>query len=235
MICVVVANGISIEAEPADQTLRWVGGSSLEKGSAMTRPRETPLYRGHILVPSTLLLGALLTAGILAEHESAPLPARAQREPINGAHQALSDWGASRSYPGSDIPAAGFSRAYEYSVAELRRPLSETFGGGEHGELRLGQGSGWQPIGPTNGGGRTLTIAFDPVDPDTIYAGAASGGLWRSDTGGVGAAAWERVPTGFPELGVSTIAFEPGNSDVFYIGTGESPKPQNPNLIRYEY
>ena len=191
----------------------------------MTSPRETPRSQRPLLAPFTLLFAALLVAGLLSDHRAndgpGGEPTGSTREPINGAHAALSAWGASRSYPGRDIPAAGFSRGYEYSVAELRRPLAEAFGHGSRGELRRGQGAGWQPIGPTNGGGRTLTIAFDPLDPDIVYAGAASGGLWRSATGGVGAAAWERVPTGLPELGVSTIAFEPGNSDVFYIGTGE--------------
>jgi photosystem II stability/assembly factor-like uncharacterized protein len=139
---------------------------------------------------------------------------------ISGAYKALSFWGESRAYPEADIPSDAFTRGYEYSKATLRRPLVEVFAGSGH-PVALGQGSGWQAIGPTNGGGRTLTLAFDPVDPNTVYAGAASGGLWRSTTGGVGATAWERVHTGLPELGVSTIAFEPGNPDVIYIGTGE--------------
>ena len=40
-------------------------------------------------------------------------------------------------------------------------------------------------------------------------------------TGGVGASAWEYVPTGFPVSAVSSIAFAPGNSNTNYIGTGE--------------
>ena len=79
----------------------------------------------------------------------------------------------------------------------------------------------WKAIGPTNAGGRTLWLAIDPLSPNTVYAGAASGGLWRSTTGGVGAAAWERIDTGHPVLGVSCISFEPARSDVIYIGTGE--------------
>jgi photosystem II stability/assembly factor-like uncharacterized protein len=143
---------------------------------------------------------------------------------VSGAYRALSFWGDSRAYPYDDISPDAFARGYEYSKTALRRPLSEAFdlrGLPDAWALAVNQGAGWQPIGPTNGGGRTLTLAFDPVDPTTIYAGAASGGLWRSTTGGVGAAAWTRIPTGFPELGVSTIAFEPGSSDVIYIGTGE--------------
>jgi photosystem II stability/assembly factor-like uncharacterized protein len=143
---------------------------------------------------------------------------------VSGAYRALSFWGDSRAYPAADISSDAFTRGYEYSKAALRRPLAGAFDSQalrDAAALPLTQGSGWQAIGPTNGGGRTLVIAFDPLDPDIVYAGSASGGLWRSATAGVGAAAWERVPTGFPELGVSTIAFDPNNSDVIYIGTGE--------------
>ena len=138
---------------------------------------------------------------------------------VSGAYGALGSWSAARAYPGRDLPAAGFVRGYEHARSSLQRPLAEVFARGSTSPVA--GGALWQPIGPTNGGGRTLTLAFDPIDPDTIYAGSASGGLWKSSTGGVGAAAWERIETGFPELGVSTIAFDPGDPDVIYIGTGE--------------
>lgn len=82
--------------------------------------------------------------------------------------------------------------------------------------------SPWTPLGPANVGGRTLCLAIRPDNPDILFAGSASGGLWKSTTGGVGAAAWEYVDTGYPVLGVSTIAIDPGDPDVMYIGTGEA-------------
>ena len=33
---------------------------------------------------------------------------------------------------------------------------------------------------------RELGVAFDPADANTLYAGSAGGGLWRSTTGGIG-------------------------------------------------
>ncbi|MFC1493267.1 T9SS type A sorting domain-containing protein [candidate division KSB1 bacterium] len=82
----------------------------------------------------------------------------------------------------------------------------------------------WESIGPVNLGGRTISLEIDPNDPDIIYAGAASGGLWKLTSTGDGKYDyyWERIETGFPVLGVGAIAVDPRDSDVLYIGTGEA-------------
>jgi photosystem II stability/assembly factor-like uncharacterized protein len=145
--------------------------------------------------------------------------AKARKGKVSGAYLALSFWGDSRAYPGTDLPADKFGLAYEYSKSMLRASPGEA--GARQAASAGVPEPGWVPIGPTNGGGRTLTVAFHPSDPNVVFAGAASGGLWRSTTGGVGPTAWHRIDTGLPVLGVSTIAFEPGDPDVMYIGTGE--------------
>jgi hypothetical protein len=79
----------------------------------------------------------------------------------------------------------------------------------------------WTALGPKVFGGRILCLAFDPVDPNTMYAGSASGGIWKTTTGGVGTNAWVPLPTGFPVLGVSSIIIDPNNRNTIYAGTGE--------------
>ncbi|MFQ5584996.1 MAG: WD40/YVTN/BNR-like repeat-containing protein, partial [Calditrichia bacterium] len=135
---------------------------------------------------------------------------------ISGAYDALNFWSLQRAYPHSSIPDVANYAAFEYSRQNLRGDLDNSL-----------SVTPWQPIGPVNLGGRTLTIAFNPLNPNTIYAGSASGGLWRSYSGGRGTNAWENVPTGFPVLGVSSIAFAPGDSNTIYIGTGEVYNYQN--------
>jgi len=140
---------------------------------------------------------------------------------VPGVFHAMRFWSESRAYPGPDIPPAAYARGLEFSRTSIARPFEERFGRVD-GSSRTAAGlagQGWTPIGPTNGGGRPLTIAFDPANPDIVYAGSATGGLWKSTSGGVGPAAWERVETGFPVMGVSSIAFAPGG--VMYLGTGE--------------
>ncbi|MBR9757610.1 MAG: T9SS type A sorting domain-containing protein [Algicola sp.] len=83
--------------------------------------------------------------------------------------------------------------------------------------------NGWQERGPNNVGGRTRAVMFDPNDPtdETVYAGGVSGGLWVNINISNPASVWRRVD--LPEnLNVSSIAYDPNDTSVFYVGTGES-------------
>jgi hypothetical protein len=64
-------------------------------------------------------------------------------------------------------------------------------------------------------GGRVQALA---VDGDTVYAGAATGGVWRSpDRGNT----WTPVSDDLPSLSSGDLAIDPANGDVWY-GTGEA-------------
>lgn len=136
-----------------------------------------------------------------------------QTEPEeSGAMASLGDWFEARVFPDKKLFLKSFSKAFEYRNSGSRNQNNQP---------------DWTSIGPDNIGGRTLSLAFHPVNPDIIYAGSASGGLWKTTTAGVGAAAWTRVPTGFPVLGVGAIAINPVNPEEMYIGTGEVYDYQN--------
>ncbi|MFN0212753.1 MAG: WD40/YVTN/BNR-like repeat-containing protein [Saprospiraceae bacterium] len=78
-------------------------------------------------------------------------------------------------------------------------------------------------IGPGAMSGRITAIAVDPNQPEVIYAGAASGGVWRSKSGGT---AWEPIFDKAPTQGVGSIAISPRNPDEIWVGTGEG-NPRN--------
>ncbi|PKP17272.1 MAG: hypothetical protein CVU05_15825, partial [Bacteroidetes bacterium HGW-Bacteroidetes-21] len=73
----------------------------------------------------------------------------------------------------------------------------------------------WIEMGPNNVGGRTRAILFDRTNPNIMFAGAVSGGLWKSTTGG---SSWNQVP-GMEFLIIGSIC-QTVNGDI-YIGTGE--------------
>ena len=85
----------------------------------------------------------------------------------------------------------------------------------------------WVSIGPTlipeglGATGRVTTIAIDPSQPDTIYAGGLSGnpaqtggsGLWKTTDGG---SAWFPITDTLPSLKVGAVALEPGRPTTVY-------------------
>jgi photosystem II stability/assembly factor-like uncharacterized protein len=85
-------------------------------------------------------------------------------------------------------------------------------------------GGRWKSAGPTNIGGRIVSLALDPKRADTVYAAAASGGLWRStDAGRTFAPAW---PDGLTQAMGAVVTTDDGT---LYVGTGE-PNPGGGSL-----
>jgi photosystem II stability/assembly factor-like uncharacterized protein len=111
-----------------------------------------------------------------------------------------------------DIPEAGFYNAFLYA----KRQTGYT--------TKAGDSDQWKSIGPFNLAGRMLGLAVDPDNPNRVWAGSATGGLWKLTITSEGAYDyhWERIETGEPVLGVRSIAIDPGNSNIIYIGTGEA-------------
>jgi len=81
----------------------------------------------------------------------------------------------------------------------------------------------WIERGPINVPGRTRAILFDPNDATNkrVFAGGVSGGLWVNNDIALNNSPWVRV--GIPEnLAVSSITVDPNNTNIMYVGTGES-------------
>ncbi|MBT8316640.1 MAG: hypothetical protein HKP59_03365, partial [Lutibacter sp.] len=81
----------------------------------------------------------------------------------------------------------------------------------------------WEERGPDNVGGRTRAIMFDPNDATNkrVFAGGVSGGLWVNDDITNEDSAWQMVD--IPQnLAISVITYDPNDTSIFYLGTGES-------------
>jgi photosystem II stability/assembly factor-like uncharacterized protein len=81
----------------------------------------------------------------------------------------------------------------------------------------------WRTIGPAISGGRVAAVAGTDADPLLYYAGAAGGGIWRSNDAG---STWTAVYEDLPVNAIGAIAIAPSNKRVVWVGTGES-NPRN--------
>lgn len=77
----------------------------------------------------------------------------------------------------------------------------------------------WRNIGPANMMGRVSDVEGVPGDPNIVYVGTASGGIWKTVNGGV---TWTSLFDDQPVASIGDLALEPGNPAVIYAGTGES-------------
>lgn len=75
----------------------------------------------------------------------------------------------------------------------------------------------YRHIGPP--GNRLAAVAGVPGDPNVIYAGAASGGLWKTTDGGTH---WEPIFDDQEVSSVSALAVAASDPNVVWAGTGET-------------
>jgi photosystem II stability/assembly factor-like uncharacterized protein len=73
-------------------------------------------------------------------------------------------------------------------------------------------------VGP-RAGNRVASIAGVPGDPSTYYAGAASGGVWKTTDAGN---RWEPIFDKQPVTAIGAIAVAPSDPSVIWVGTGEA-------------
>src|ERR1700731_3691514 len=86
-----------------------------------------------------------------------------------------------------------FSRGWEVVVTRIRRSLALVFAicvmfaagvNAQQVDPKTYGGMKWRLIGPFRGG-RVITVAGVPSQPNTYYFGAVAGGVWKTSDGGV--------------------------------------------------
>ncbi len=79
----------------------------------------------------------------------------------------------------------------------------------------------WIPLGPVMNSARVEAVQADPARPGTMYAAFGSGGLWKTTNDGL---TWDPIFENMQVLGIGDIALAPSNTDIIYLGSGESLK-----------
>ena len=78
-------------------------------------------------------------------------------------------------------------------------------------------------IGPGGMSGRVTAIDVVTSNSDVIYIGTASGGLWKSNSGGI---TWNPIFENEATASIGAVAIQQSNPSVIWVGTGEG-NPRN--------
>jgi hypothetical protein len=179
-----------------------------------TPPPDNPQLRHDDLLIDRQVPGPAGKAAKAAPRRPAAAAAAAARpvEPQGTAQRRLQALEQLRAAPGAPAPAA--------ARAAAPPPTPPTPGI-----------SNWVQLGPLtipNGQtytaarvqvtGRVTAIVVDPSHPQTIYLGAAQGGVWRTTDGGLH---WMPISDNEVSLAIGALILDPANPAVLYAGTGE--------------
>ncbi len=112
-----------------------------------------------------------------------------------------------RMYPHQDIHPEAYEQSRKQAI-ELRK-TAETFKSDQED---------WELVGPYNVGGRVNDVEMHSSDTETIYACAATGGIWKSaDKGKTWAQIFENTYT----QSIGDMAIAETDKNLLYVGTGE--------------
>ncbi len=157
---------------------------------------------------AVIALLAVMVAGLWYQHS---------QKNNDGGNQGLrpAEWFyMQRLYPETSLHL----RAYTDALQDAAQRLAEkTFDGFDEP---------WTVRGPANIGARINAVAIDPTDENTMYAGFAVGGLYKTTDGGEN---WSPLFDQQPFLAIGAIALDPQNPQIVYAGTGD------PNISAYPF
>src|SRR5690606_6237036 len=147
-------------------------------GSAAASPlRKRPRPVNRALAPFSLFLLAAACTQSWPDLES-------EKKEDTDFPDAAAHWRLMRDQDeNGEIPARAWPAALEARARTVVASALAPLAGG------IAPGA-WVERGPSNVAGRSVSLAIDPRDPQRIFAGAVSGGLWRSTDAG---ASWTQI------------------------------------------
>ncbi|MBN1155470.1 hypothetical protein JXB12_11180, partial [candidate division KSB1 bacterium] len=137
-----------------------------------------------------------------------------------GPDQRPSEWAwLQRTYPHYTADKTALVDAIKSMQQMKHRPVLSKYSPSSDNTIRKLAARQWQFAGPANIGGRMSDIEYDPQNPNVLYSGASTGGVFKSTDGG-----WTWIPVFDDQaiLSVGDIAVDPQNTNIVYVGTGEA-------------
>ena len=151
---------------------------------------------------------------------------------------------ATRAWYGEDV--AGRARILDAAGKERDRyAIGQSGGGSRANALSATSTSAFVNLGPTradfavNGdtyaeidSGRVRQILAHPMDPDVLFIATAGGGVWKTYTATAPTVLWEPLTDALGSTAVGTLAMDPSNPDILFLGFGDPFDVQQPGITR---
>jgi hypothetical protein len=179
------------------------------------------------------VVGAVAIGGTQASRRSAPATPVAFAPPIENealehtlGEEAILFRNLQKQDEKGEIAPNGLTRAKTHVDLMEAAASRETPAAGEKGASAAGiepvagiDRTGWEWLGPGNIGGRIRSILIHPTATDTMWAGSATGGVFKTTNGG---ASWTHLDDFMANLAVASLVAHPSTPNTIYAGTGES-------------
>src|SRR5437868_7318952 len=80
--------------------------------------------------------------------------------------------------------------------------------------------------------GRARQILAHPMDPNVLYLATSGGGVWKTYDAGAPTVHWEPLTDAIGTTSVGTLAMDPANPELLFLGFGDPFDVQQPGLVR---
>ena len=148
-----------------------------------------------------------------------PAPAGTHAAPIEDAEGARKFFLQQRLPAGmTELPVNRYVAAREHIAGMPRIPIASSAPRAGLRAEAVATETGWTSVGPGNVGGRTRALLINPQNPSIMYAGAVTGGVWKTTNAGQ---SWTPLFDSQAVLNIGALLMDPTDPNTIYAGTGE--------------
>jgi len=165
----------------------------------------------RLILTAFIIVASFISVYFLVEDNFSQINHRQAK--LKGPDLRPSEWAFNqRTFPYFNADLGVYAEAVE-QAKQMRHEQNKFYKGSNSLQVN------WEFAGPTNIGGRIVDIEFNPINPNIVYAGAATGGVFKSTDMGV---TWFSVFDEAATFSVGDICIDPVDPNIIYVGTGEA-------------